>query len=54
MKIRPLAKADYEEWRVLWVSYLYFYDTSLIFSDITYFACNAIREVFLKYFVEFC
>ena len=29
MKIRPLAKADYEEWRVLWVSYLDFYDTSL-------------------------
>jgi GNAT superfamily N-acetyltransferase len=29
MKIRPLAKADYEEWRVLWVSYLDFYETSL-------------------------
>ncbi len=29
MKIRPLAKADYEEWRALWVSYLEFYETSL-------------------------
>ena len=29
MKIRPLAKADYEEWRVLWVAYLDFYETSL-------------------------
>ena len=29
MKIRPLAKADYEEWRILWVSYLGFYETSL-------------------------
>ena len=29
MKIRPLAKADYEEWWVLWVSYLDFYETSL-------------------------
>ena len=29
MKIRPLAKADYEEWRVLWVSYLDFYETSM-------------------------
>ena len=29
MKIRPLAKADYEEWLVLWVSYLDFYETSL-------------------------
>ena len=29
MKIRSLAKADYEEWRVLWVSYLDFYETSL-------------------------
>ena len=29
MKIRPLAKADYEEWRVMWVSYLDFYETSL-------------------------
>ena len=29
MKIRPLAKGDYEEWRALWVSYLEFYETSL-------------------------
>jgi len=29
MKIRPLAKADYEEWRKLWVAYLDFYETSL-------------------------
>ena len=29
MKIRPLAKADYNEWRSLWVSYLEFYETSL-------------------------
>ena len=29
MKIRPLAKADYDEWRALWVSYLEFYETSL-------------------------
>ena len=29
MKIRPLAKADYDEWRVLWISYLEFYETSL-------------------------
>ena len=29
MRIRPLAKADYEEWRALWVSYLEFYETSL-------------------------
>ena len=29
MKIRPLAKADYEEWRALWISYLEFYETSL-------------------------
>ena len=29
MKIRQLAKADYEEWRALWVSYLEFYETSL-------------------------
>ena len=29
MKIRPLAKADYEEWRALWVLYLEFYETSL-------------------------
>ena len=29
MKIRPLAKADYDEWRALWISYLEFYETSL-------------------------
>tara|TARA_Y100001970_G_C14196765_1_gene838572 strand:+ start:265 stop:711 length:447 start_codon:yes stop_codon:yes gene_type:complete len=29
MKIRPLAKADYKEWRGLWVSYLDFYEASL-------------------------
>ena len=29
MKIRPLAKADYDEWRALWLSYLEFYETSL-------------------------
>ena len=29
MKIRPLAKADYDEWRALWISYLEFYKTSL-------------------------
>ena len=29
MKIRPLAKADYDEWRELWISYLEFYETSL-------------------------
>ena len=29
MKIRPLAKADYDEWRAVWVSYLEFYETSL-------------------------
>ena len=29
MKIRPLAKADYDEWRSLWISYLEFYETSL-------------------------
>ena len=29
MKIRPLAKADYHEWRALWISYLEFYETSL-------------------------
>ena len=29
MKIRPLAKADYDEWRALWISYLVFYETSL-------------------------
>ena len=29
MKIRPLAKADYDEWRTLWISYLEFYETSL-------------------------
>ena len=28
-KIRPLAKADYDEWRALWISYLEFYETSL-------------------------
>ena len=29
MKIRPLVKADYDEWRALWISYLEFYETSL-------------------------
>ena len=29
MKIRSLAKADYDEWRALWISYLEFYETSL-------------------------
>ena len=29
MKIRPLNEADYEEWRVLWICYLDFYETSL-------------------------
>ena len=29
MKIRPLAKADYDKWRALWISYLEFYETSL-------------------------
>ena len=29
MDIRPLAQADYREWRKLWVSYLDFYETSL-------------------------
>ena len=29
MKIRPLAIADYDEWRALWISYLEFYETSL-------------------------
>ena len=29
MKIRAIAKADYEECRALWISYLEFYETSL-------------------------
>ena len=29
MKVRSLAKADYDEWRALWISYLEFYETSL-------------------------
>ena len=41
MKIRPLAKADYEEWRVLWVSYLDFYDTS--------FKAKVIDETFNRF-----
>ena len=41
MKIRPLAKADYEEWRVLWVSYLGFYETSL--------KANVIDETFSRF-----
>jgi len=41
MKIRPLAKADYEEWRALWVSYLEFYETSL--------KANVIDETFSRF-----
>ena len=41
MKIRPLAKADNEEWRALWVSYLEFYETSL--------KANVIDESFSRF-----
>ena len=41
MKIRPLAKADYEEWRALWVLYLEFYETSL--------KANVIDETFRRF-----